>query len=62
MKYKNKSTDRKSIMGKEGLCKHLEYCYVTKDTFKRCDENRDCELKRFYNKYGENYNTLGIGS
>jgi hypothetical protein len=41
-------------------CKHQDYCYLFKMNGECRSHNLDCETFKFYNKYGEKGNYLGI--
>ncbi len=47
------------------FCKHNDYCSVRKNRGGNCfaaDEPRYCESYKFYERYGEQWNQLGVGS
>jgi len=44
-------------------CKHREYCNIKKFGNINClFEKEECQTFKFYERYGENYNQLGIGA
>jgi hypothetical protein len=45
------------------ICKHQLYCIAKNMGNTNCltDQQR-CETYKFYNKYGENWNSLGVGA
>ena len=42
-----------------GFCPHIFYCKVRKADEVCFDVNESCNVKRFYNRWGENYNHNG---
>jgi len=43
-------------------CKHKPYCPLPKFSMKCIFNRKDCQSYRFYERYGELYNYLGVGS
>jgi len=48
----------------ESVCRHFHYCNVTKITGRDCSHPayETCQTNKFYERYGENYNQMGVGA
>ncbi|KKM04650.1 hypothetical protein LCGC14_1762070 [marine sediment metagenome] len=47
------------------ICEHDQYCIVKKTLNKKhcsLDYTNKCQTWKFYTKYGESWNDLGVGS
>ena len=42
------------------ICPHSEYCNSPHKYSMKCNFNQDCRIKKFYDKWGEDGNSLGI--
>ena len=56
--------DMKEIPSGVEFCEHEAYCIIRKATGKICfnENNPRKQCQKFYDKYGEDYNSLGVGS
>lgn len=43
-------------------CEHESYCTSPHKFSMKCNFSQDCRIKKFYDKWGENGNQLGMGS
>ena len=43
-------------------CKHKKYCPLKQYSMKCVFNRNNCQSYKFYEKYGEGYNHLGVGS
>ena len=44
------------------VCNHYSYCKSPHKFMIKCNYPNDCRIKKFYDKWGENGNQLGMGS
>ena len=42
-------------------CKHKDYCTSTQFSMKCIFGINNCNIKKFYDRYGEDYNLQGVG-
>ena len=47
---------------RKNICKYFERCPVTKIIGRDCADSDNCRTKRFYNQYGLDYLSLGVGA
>lgn len=47
---------------RKDICEYFEDCCTTKITGRDCADFDDCQTRKFYNKYGEDYLSMGCGA
>lgn len=43
-------------------CEYHSECPVLERTLRDCNDSQNCQTKRFYNMYGLDYLSLGVGA
>jgi len=47
---------------KGNICKYFGECYVSKVSGRDCADPDSCQTRKFYDRYGLDYLSLGVGA